>query len=76
MVDVPSKYIVYFNNDDSCYDAYSVVFPDGEVFLFEREPPHRARYLCKFRRFRPDPRDVEVFTLPLAIAAAIERKEA
>lgn len=75
MVTVPSRFIVYCNQDVQVADPYSVIFPDGQVFLFGDDGHQAPSYLCSLRNFKVDVKDEEVFSIPESLLIQILKHE-
>jgi len=75
MREVPARFIVYQSDDVSEYEPYTVVYPDGVVFIFSDEPEPQGRYLCKFISFSPRAEDTLVKSVPDSIYRQIMMKE-
>jgi hypothetical protein len=75
MREVPSRFIVYQSVDSSEYEPYTVIYPDGAVFLFEDLPNPQGRYLCKFISFSPRKEDEMIKRVPDSILKQILMKE-
>ena len=75
MISVPQRFIVYQNSDPYIIDSYTVVYPDGAVFLFDSQEPHLGRYLCSYNNFAKDKNDDLIDSVPESLLEAIINQE-
>lgn len=75
MISIPQRFIVYQNSDPDVVDSYTVVYPDGAVFLFDGHEPHRARFLCSYNNFSKDEDDDLINSIPESLLEAIINQE-
>jgi hypothetical protein len=71
LISIPKRFIVYCNADPDVIDPYTVVYPDGAVFLFDNNTPHGSRYLCSFNNFSKDGEDELIEFIPESLLEAI-----
>jgi hypothetical protein len=74
-ISIPQRFIVYQSTDSDVADPYTVVYPDGAVFLFYAQPPHRARFLCRYNNFSKDEEDELIDLVPETVMEAIINQE-
>lgn len=74
-ISIPQRFIVYQSTDSDVVDPYTVVYPDGAVFLLDAQPPHRARFLCRYNNFSKDEEDELIDLVPETVMEAIINQE-
>jgi len=74
-ISIPQRFIVYQSTDPDVVDPYTVVYPDGIVFLLDAQPPHRARFLCRYNNFSKDEEDELIDLVPETVMEAIINQE-
>lgn len=74
-ISIPQRFIVYQSTDSDVVDPYTVVYPDGIVFLLDAQPPHRARFLCRYNNFSKDEEDELIDLVPETVMEAIINQE-
>jgi hypothetical protein len=74
-ISIPQRFIVYQSMDSGVADPYTVVYPDGAVFVFYAQPPHRARFLCRYTNFSKDEEDELIDLVPESLMEAIINQE-
>lgn len=74
-ISIPQRFIVYQSTDSDVVDPYTVVYPDGVVFLLDAQPPHRARFLCRYNNFSKDEEDELIDLVPETVMEAIINQE-
>jgi hypothetical protein len=75
MISIPQRFIVYQNADPDVIDEFTVVYPDGAVFLFDSQEPHRPRFLCSYKHFTKDEEDVLINSVPESLLEAMINQE-
>lgn len=71
LISIPKRFIVYCNTDPDLLDPYTVVYPDGAVFLFDNAAPHRSKYFCSYNHFSKDGEDELIEFIPESLLEAI-----
>lgn len=74
-ISIPQRFMVYHNVEPDIVDPYTVVYPDGVVFTFELQQPHKARYLCCFKNFSKDDADEPIELVPESVMESIITQE-
>lgn len=64
LVKLPSRFIAYMSKDKDDAEPYTVVYPDGAVFLFEADDDPRCRFLCSFPNFSARKEDKLIKLVP------------
>lgn len=74
-ISVPKRFIVYCNSDPDVADPYTVVYPDGAVFVFFGHSPFHSRFLCHYNNFSKDENDEVIRSVPEVLMEAIINQE-
>jgi hypothetical protein len=76
MRDVPARFIVYQSSDSDEAQPYTVIYPDGVVFLFDDGDSPKGIYLCRLMSFSPREEDLPVRSVRENLLKQILAKEA